>query len=94
MKVDVENGLVSQGTVVLKQVIRRSSGDLHHCPRNPRQNPPHRCGRIVAQLVKRCCFLLGNHQRVPRTDGEDVEKRQDVCILVDLEARNLAPDDL
>ncbi len=94
VKMDVKNGLMGQGPVVLKQVVRWGSSDFHDCPRDPGQYSPHRSSGLIAQLIKRRGFLFGNHQRVPRANGKDVEKRQDMRILVDLEAWNLAPDDL
>ena len=91
---NVHHFLVCIGPVVLKHVVRCRTRHLHHRPADSRQDAPDRRGRIIRERIQSRRGLLGNDQRMPFAQRADVQKRQDMLVLVHLVAGDLAVDDL
>ena len=81
------------GAVVLQDVVGGRAGRRHDGAGDPRQHPADRGRGGVGQLVEGRRRLLRDDQRVPGAQRRDVEERQDVRVLVDAGAGNLAPQD-
>ena len=89
----VEDGLMRLGSVVLQHVEGGSARRLQHRARDSRQHPADRGRRFLGQLVERRHGFLGDDESVPGREGIHVEERENVIVLVDAMAGNLALDD-
>src|SRR6185437_3718301 len=58
------------------------------------KDPAERLGVVRRRLVEGRHVALGHHQEMHRRPRRDVVERDDVVILVNLPARDLAPNDL
>lgn len=93
VEVDMEDGLMGPRAVVLEEVELGGSGRGKDGAGDSGQNPTHRRGAVITELVERCCGFLGDDQGVTGAEGKDVKEGKDVGILVDLVTGNLASDD-
>ena len=80
-------------SVVLQDVVRGRSRRLHEPPCDPRERSSDGGGGVVAQFVKMGFGLPGYDQKVPGTQRTDIQKRQNMVILVESMTGNLPAKD-
>jgi len=92
--VEMHDGLVGEGAVVLEEVVRRRAGGLEHGPADAGEGAAQGGGGVVAELVHGDGGLFGDDEGVAAGEGEDVEEGKDAVVLVDFVAGDFAADDL
>jgi hypothetical protein len=94
VEVDVHDGLVGGGAVVLEDVEGGGAGGLHDGAADAWQHAADGGGGVVAELVERDGGFLGDDERVATAERADVEEGEGAGVLVDFVAGDLAADDL
>ena len=89
VEVDVVNLLVSNGAVVLKDVVVRSACGVDELLEG-RQDLTQ---LVIGDIGELGAVELGNDESMALAEGADVEEGQSLVALEELEARDLALDD-
>src|SRR6185437_6538298 len=88
------DGLVRTRPVVFEHVVLTNAGDGDAGPADARQNSAQGRRGFVGERIEGTRGLLRNDQGVAGTERVDIEKGEDLLILIDFVARNRAPQDL
>jgi hypothetical protein len=94
VEMNVHHDLMGRRAIVLENVVVGGSSCGHDGPRQSREHAANSGRRFVGELVEEGLSFLWNDQGMAQGKGTDVEKCQDVLILVDSVAGNLAIEDL
>lgn len=93
VKVDVQDGLVGGGSVVLKDVVGGRAGGVDDGPAEAREGAAQGGGGVVGELIERRPGFLGDHERVAGAERTDIQEGEDGGVFVDLVAGDFAADD-
>jgi hypothetical protein len=93
VEVDVEDGLMGGGSVVLQDVAIVAAGGGGDGATQAREDAADGGGRVVGEFGEGGLGFFGDDQGVAGGEGIDIEEGQDVGVLVDFVAGDLALDD-
>jgi len=93
VEVDVHDGLMGVGAVVLEDVECLCAGGLKNGAADARQDAADRGGGLVGECVECRGGFLGDDKDVAGAERVDVEEGEDVVVLVDAMAGDFAADD-
>lgn len=94
MEVHMRNGLIGDGAIVEHEIdVATAELTAPDSGGDSRAGFEESASRVCGQVADELVMALRNDQRMARTEGVDVEKGQEVFILVDLVTRRTARDD-
>lgn len=83
MHVRMKDVLPSRAFVVHGEIHTLGTGGLFERDRHFLRDFHHMCERFRIGIEQVTAFLFRNHERMPLIDRLDIEKRNDVIVLVD-----------
>ena len=92
MDVQVHHDLPGRLAVVLEQVVALGASRLHDRPADPREHSAQGSGGLIAEAIHRAGRFFGDHQRMPDRERSDIEKGEDMLVLVHAVAGDLAAE--
>ena len=92
VEVDVHHLLMRFSAVVLQDVVRGRSGRLHECTSDSGKSSSDGGGRVITQFMQKGSGFLGYDEKVSLAQGPHIEKCQDMVVLVESVAGNLASE--
>jgi hypothetical protein len=93
LKVHVRDFLFRCPAVVLQHVETVGAAGVHDGSAEAPQGSANSHRPIFRQLVQEFRMMAGYHDRVAGRQGLDIQKGQDVFVLIDTLARDFAADD-
>lgn len=93
MDVDVHDRLMGGGTVVLEKVVVGGARRLAHRPADSGQHSAKGRGRVVREFGHGRLGLLRDHERMASAEWGHIQECEDVVVLEDAVAGDLALDD-
>ena len=94
VEVHVHDHLASLGPVVLEDVVGGGSSDGADRSTEPWEHSAQGRGGVVGEFPERRLLLLGNQEHVSTAEGADVQEGEDMIVLMDAMAGDLAGKDL